>query len=89
MDEGRGPGDFVLDRDPAPPQKGGGLPQFSPHVYCGQTAASIKMKLGKEIGLDPGHIVFDGDQTHKKEAEPPSFGQCLLWPLAKRLDGSR
>ena len=38
MEEGRGPGDFVLDRDPAPTQKGGGLRQFSPHVYWGQTA---------------------------------------------------
>jgi len=28
-----GPGDFVLDEDQLPlPQKGGGAPQFSPHV---------------------------------------------------------
>ena len=34
MDVGLGPGDFVLDGDPAPPpQKAGGTPQFSAHVY--------------------------------------------------------
>ena len=37
---GLSPGDFVLDGDPAPPQKGGGAPttKFSAHVCCGQTA---------------------------------------------------
>ena len=30
-------------------------------VYCGQTIGWIKMKLGMEIGLDPGHIVLDGN----------------------------
>jgi len=55
MEVGRGPGDFVLDGDPAPP------PQFSAHVYCGQTAGGIKMALGMEVGLGPGHIVLDGD----------------------------
>jgi len=38
-----GPGDFVLDGDPVPPQKGGTVPQFSAHVYCSQTAGWIKM----------------------------------------------
>jgi len=45
------PRDFVLDGEPAPLQKGGGAPQFSAHVCCGQTAAWIKMPLGTEIGL--------------------------------------
>jgi len=31
-------------------------------VYCGQTVGQIKMKLGKEVGLGPGHIVLDGTQ---------------------------
>jgi len=44
------PGDFVLDADPAPlPKKeaepGGGAPQFSAHVYCGQTASGSKWHL--------------------------------------------
>jgi len=30
-------------------------------VYCGQTVGWIKMKLDKEVGLGPGHIVLDGD----------------------------
>ena len=30
-------------------------------VYCGQTVAWIKMKLGKQVGLGPGHIVLDGN----------------------------
>ena len=30
-------------------------------VYCGQMVGWIKMKLGMEIGLDPDHIVLDGD----------------------------
>jgi len=55
MELGVGPCDFVLDRGPAPP------PQFSAHVYCGQTAGWIKMVLGKEIGLSPGNFVLDGD----------------------------
>jgi len=56
---GLGPGDFVLDGDvPPPPQKGGGVPNFLAHVYCGQTAEWIKMTLGMEMGLGPGHIVL-------------------------------
>jgi len=44
------------DPDP-PPQKGDRAPpQFSAHVYCDQTAAWIKMPLGMEVGLGPGHI---------------------------------
>jgi len=39
---GLGPGDIVLDGDPARPQKGHSSPsQFSAHVYCGQTVAPI------------------------------------------------
>ena len=30
-------------------------------VYCGQTVGWIKVKLGTEVGLGPGHIVLDGD----------------------------
>ena len=30
-------------------------------VHCGQTAGRIKMKLGMQVGLSPGHIVLDGD----------------------------
>jgi len=43
---GLSPGDFALDGDPAPPQKGDGAPKLSAHLYCGQTAGWIKMALG-------------------------------------------
>jgi len=61
--EGLGPGDFVLDGDPALPfQKRGGAPsQFSAHFYCGQTAGCIKMPVGMEVGLSPGDFMLDGD----------------------------
>jgi len=37
---GLGPGDLVLDGDPAPPPRGT-APQFSVHVYCGETVAHL------------------------------------------------
>ena len=30
-------------------------------VYCGQTVGRINMKLGMQVGLDPGHNVLTGD----------------------------
>jgi len=81
---GLGPDDIVLNGDPAPPSPKGGRapPQFSAHVYCGQTAGWIKVALGMEVGLGPGHIVLDGDTAPlpQKGTEPPNFGPCLLWP---------
>jgi len=60
---GLGPDATVLDGDPTPlPKKGSEPPpQFSTHVYCGQTAGWIKMALGMEVGLGPGHTVLDGN----------------------------
>jgi len=57
-------------------------------VYCDQTPGWIKMPLGTEVGLGPGHIVFDGNPApQKKGAQPhPKF-----WPMsvvANRLDQS-
>jgi len=56
---------------PSPPPKNGAepLPQFSAHVYCGQTAGWIKMPLGTEVGLGPDDIVLDWDP-----APPPQKG---------------
>jgi len=64
-------------------------PQFSAHVYCGQTAAWIRVPLATEVGLGPGHIVLDGDPAPliQKGGTAPNF-----WPMfvvANRLDGSR
>jgi len=55
---GIGLGDIVLDGDPAPPK--GQSPQFSAHVYCGQTAVCIRKAFGTEVGLGLGDIVLDG-----------------------------
>ena len=63
-------------------QKGAQRPlEFAAHVYCGQTAGWIKIPLGIEVGLGPGHIVLDGDPVPpQKGAQPsPIFVPCLLW----------
>jgi len=82
MEVGLSPGDFVLHRDTAPSPKRGRSPQFSVYVYCGQTAAWIKMPLGTEVGLGPDDIVLNGDPAPlpKKGTEPPIFGPFLFWP---------
>ena len=47
-------------------------------VYCGHTVGWIKMKLGTEVGLGPGHIVLDGDPAPpEKDTAPPP----LFWPM--------
>jgi len=38
-------------------------------VFCGQTVGWIKKKLGVQVGLNPGHIVLDGDLA----APPPKW----------------
>jgi len=60
---GLNPGDVVLDGDPAPLPEKWQSPQFSAHVYCGQTAGWITMPLGMEIGSAQATlwIVLDGD----------------------------
>jgi len=85
MEEGLGPGDFVLDGDPGPPFPTRGQrppPQFSAHVHCRQTAGWIKMALEIEVGLRPGYIVLDWDPASlsKRGRSPsPIFGPFLLW----------
>ena len=45
-----------------PSPKGGESPQFSAHVYCGQTFGWIfKLPLDTQVGLIPGDIVLDWD----------------------------
>ena len=69
---GLGPGNFVLDGDPAsPPQRRGRAPSpILAHVYCGPTAGWIKMALGMEVGIGPGHIVLDGDPDALRKRAP-------------------
>ena len=54
-------------------------------VYCGQTVGCIRMPLGMEVGLGPGHSELDGDPAPpRKGAQQPSLsGPCLLWPIGR------
>ena len=71
-------------------------PQFSAHVYCGQTAVSIRIPLGTEVGLILGNIVLDGDVAPPpQKGNSPQFsvnvrcGQTAGWikmPLGMEVD---
>ena len=57
-------------------------------VHCGQTVGRIKMKLGLQVGLGPGHILLDGTQLPlPKGAQPPNFRPISV--AAKWLHESR
>ena len=71
-----GPGDIVYRRRPSSPSRKGGAQQFAHNfrsMYCGQTSGWIKVPLGTEVALGPGHIVLDADQPLPKRAKPPNF----------------
>jgi len=57
-------------------------------VYCGERVGRIKMKLGLQLGLGPGHIVLDGDPAplHQR-GTAPNFRPMSV--AAKWLHGSR
>jgi len=71
------PRELCVRWGPSPPpkrrQSPGCSPQFSAHVYCGQTAGWIKMALGMDVGLGPVHIVPDGDT----DSPPQKGGRAL------------
>jgi len=73
MEVDLGPGNIVLDGNPAPTFPKGAHPPFSAHVRCGQTAELIKMPLGTEVGLSPGDFVLDGNPASRH----PIFRPCL------------
>ena len=91
---GVGPGQVVLYRDlsggagfPSNTMLPGPTPTFVPSLSvtlmnCGQMAGWIKIKLGVEVGLGPGHIVLDGDQLPSPMEHVPS----PMSVVAKRLD---
>jgi len=56
-------------------------------VYCGQTVGRVKMKLGMQIGLGPGHIVLRGDPGPPPQRDSPNFRSISV--VTKWLDGSR
>jgi len=87
---GPGPGDIVLDGDPAPLNKEAHNPQFWSMSFFGQTAGWIRMPLAMEIVLGPGQIVIDGDTVpppYKRHSSPPTFRPMSV--VAKRLGGLR
>jgi len=53
--------------------KKGYSPQFSVHVYCGQTAGWMKTPVGTDIDLGPGHIVRRGPSSRRKVHSSPLF----------------
>jgi len=75
MEVGLCPGHMVLGVDPAPPKKGT-APQFSAHVYCGQTVGCIRIPLGTDVGLSLGNTAIDGDPA------PPPLKRHSLQFLA-------
>ena len=51
-------------------------------VYGGQTVGWMKMKLGMQVGLGPGHIMLDGDPAPppQRGGSAPLFGEGELGP---------
>jgi len=83
---GLGPGHIVLDGDPAPlPTKMGQSPQFSAHVYCGQTAEWIKIPRGTEVGLGPGDFVLNEDPAPLPTKPASNRSRTLLPMLLLKL----
>jgi len=58
-------------------------------VYYGQTVWWIKMKLGMELGLVPGHIVLDADPAPSPKGYSPLRNFRPMSVVAKRLARSR
>ena len=61
------------------------------HLWSSDYSGWIKVPLGKEVGLGPGHIVLDGDPVHPTAA-PPHFlahvycGQTVISAIAEMGD---
>jgi len=64
---------------PSSPSHKGAQPPIVGHVCCGQTAGCIKMALGMEVGLGPGHIVLDGKAAPAPPPKKRCTVPCLLW----------
>jgi len=78
-----------------PSQKRRTEPQFSAHLYCGQTPGCIKVPLGMEVCLSIGDCVRWGPSPYPKRRSPTQFsahvycGQTAAWikmPLGMEVD---
>ena len=87
MEVGLSPGDFVLVGSQPPSRKRSGTPpQFSVHVYCGQTAGWMKTQLAMEVDLGPGHIVLDGvPALRERGTADPSFRPMSIVAIVAHL----
>jgi len=70
------------------PRQGTTPPNFWPMSVVAKRldGSRIKMPLGTEVGIGPGHTVLDGDPAppRKKHSSPsPIFGPCLLGPNSR------
>jgi len=97
MELGLGPGDFVLEGDPAPPPKRGGAepppPVFGPCLLWPNGWIWMQLVLGMVVGLSPGDFVLDGDPApflKRGRSSPPQFSahfycgqtaECIKMPL--------
>jgi len=68
------------------PPKKRAHPQLSAHVYCGQTTAYIRIRLGAVVGLSLGDSVLDGYPVPPTlKGHIPQFsanvrcGQTTIW----------
>jgi len=72
-----GPGDIVLNGDPAPPspKKGAQPPIFYPRLLWPNGCMDQDATYVTELRLGPGHTVVDGDPTAipKKGGTAPQF----------------
>ena len=68
-----GPGNIVLEGDPARLAREGHSSQFSAHLYCGQTAGWMKTPLATEVYLSPGYGDPAPPPLRKGHISPVSF----------------
>ena len=79
------------------PSSKGSQPQFSAHICCGQMAESIKMPLGRDVGIGRSNIVLDGDPAPhpQRSTAPPLFSahiccgqmaESIKMPLGTEVD---
>jgi len=81
MEVGLGPGDFVFDGDPAPPEKGHTHPtQFLAHVNCGQTTGWIMNFTSVPSGI----MIHDATWYRGKPRPRP---HCIRWGPSSRKRG--
>ena len=83
------PGDFVLDGDPAPPQKGGEAPNFRPISIVAKRLDGSRWHLAWRWALIQATLYWMETQLPfpKKGAEPRNFRPISV--VVKRLDAPR